>query len=148
MKHEKRMTVAAIALAAIFAAWGMDAPLLAQSQPQAQPQSPPPAPAIKRSLLQTQDLGVPGRAAMVTLIELAPGAVIERHTHPGEELGYVLEGTLVMEVDGRAPLALKAGDSYFIEAGRVHGGKGGAAPARVLLTYIVEKGKPFALPAK
>jgi quercetin dioxygenase-like cupin family protein len=72
-----------------------------------------------------------------------------KHTHPGEELGYVLEGTLLLEVAGQPPRTLKAGEAFFIPAGTVHDGKNvGSGPAKVLATYIVEKGKPVASPAK
>ncbi len=60
-----------------------------------------------------------------------------------------MEGTLLLEVDGRAPQTLKAGDVFFVEAGKVHDGRNvGSTPAKVLATYIVEKGKPVASPAK
>jgi quercetin dioxygenase-like cupin family protein len=103
---------------------------------------------LTRSILQTRDLGTPGRVAVMARVEFQPGAVIGRHTHPGEEIGYVLEGTLVLEVDGKPPVTLKAGESYFIEAGRVHGGRNGNTPASVLTTYVVEKGKPLATAVK
>ena len=121
------------AFAAAMVVWGAHGP---RAQPQAE---------FTRTILQVRDLRVPGRAAVVARVEFRPGAVIGRHTHPGEEIGYVLEGTLVLEVEGKAPVTLKAGDSYFVEAGRVHGGRNGNAPARVLATYLVEKGKPLAM---
>ena len=104
-------------------------------------------PGFTRTILQTRDLGTPGRVAVMARVEFQPGAVIGRHTHPGEEIGYVLEGTLVLEVEGKPPVTLKAGESYFIEAGRVHGGRNGNTPASVLTTYVVEKGKPLASPS-
>jgi len=72
-----------------------------------------------------------------------------KHTHPGEELGYVLEGTLLLEIEGAPARTLKAGDSFFVPAGKPHDGKNtGSGPAKVLATYIIEKGKPVASPAK
>jgi quercetin dioxygenase-like cupin family protein len=106
-------------------------------------------PGFKRVELQKQDLSAPGREAVVARAELDGGALLPRHTHPGEEIGYVLEGELVLEVEGKPALTIKAGDSYFIPAGKVHAAKNtGKARAAVLATYIVEKGKPLAAPAK
>jgi quercetin dioxygenase-like cupin family protein len=106
-------------------------------------------PGFTRKLLQDQNLSVPERHAVQALAEFAPGGAAGRHTHPGEELGYVVEGTLLLEVDGQPARTLKAGDAFFVEAGKVHDGKNiGSGPAKVLATYIVEKGKPVASPAK
>jgi quercetin dioxygenase-like cupin family protein len=106
------------------------------------------APGFKRVQLQKQDLSTPGHEAVVARAELDAGALLPKHTHPGEELGYVLEGELVLEIDGKPATTLKAGDSYFIPAGKVHAAKAGKARAVVLATYIVEKGKPLATPVK
>jgi quercetin dioxygenase-like cupin family protein len=106
-------------------------------------------PGFTRKLLQDQNLSVPERHAVQALAEFVPGGAAGRHTHPGEELGYVVEGTLLLEVDGQPARTLNAGDAFFVEAGKVHDGKNiGSSPARVLATYIVEKGKPVASPAK
>jgi quercetin dioxygenase-like cupin family protein len=89
------------------------------------------------------------RHAVQALAEFVPGGSAGKHTHPGEELSYVVEGTLLLEVDGQPPRTLNAGDAFFVEAGKVHDGKNiGSGPAKVLATYIVEKGKPVASPAK
>ena len=72
-----------------------------------------------------------------------------RHTHPGEEIGYVLEGTFVVEQEGKAPVTLKAGGTFLIPAGTIHNATNtGGGPGKILATYIVEKGKPLATPAK
>ncbi|TMI02038.1 MAG: cupin domain-containing protein [Betaproteobacteria bacterium] len=106
-------------------------------------------PGFTRKLLQDQNLSVPERHAVQALAEFVPGGAAGRHTHPGEELGYVVEGTLLLDVDGQPPRTLKAGEAFFVEAGKVHDGKNiGSGPAKVLATYIVEKGKPVASPAK
>jgi quercetin dioxygenase-like cupin family protein len=136
------MRKASIAIAASFVAGALVGALGIQSLNAQQP-------GFKRAVLQKQELTAQGRDAVVALAEFIPGGVAGRHTHPGEELGYVVEGTLVLEVDGRAPQTLKAGDVFFVEAGRVHDGKNtGSTPAKVLATYIVERGKPVATPAK
>ena len=104
-------------------------------------------PGIKRTLLQKNDLG-DNREVILGLAEIAPGGAAGRHSHPGVETGYVLEGTTSLEIDGEAPRLMKAGDSYFIPAGRIHDAKAiGDKPARVLATYVVEKGKPLATSA-
>ena len=106
-------------------------------------------PTFKRVELQHHDLSAPDREVVTARAEFQPGGMAPRHSHPGEEIGYVLEGEFVLEVDGQPAKKMKPGDSFFIPAGTVHAaknpGKGGAA---VLSTYIVEKGKPFATPAK
>ena len=103
------------------------------------------APGFKRIPVQDRDLSIPDRHAVQAKAEFDPGGAIGRHTHPGEELSIVLEGTLVLEVDGQAPRTINAGESFFIPAGVIHAGKNaGSGKAVVFATYIVEKGKPVA----
>jgi quercetin dioxygenase-like cupin family protein len=107
------------------------------------------APGFKRVELQDRDLSIPGRHAVQARAEFIPGGAIGRHTHPGEELSVVLEGQLLLEVDGQSARTLKAGESFFIPAGVVHAGKNtGKGKAVVLATYVVEKGKPVAMLVK
>jgi quercetin dioxygenase-like cupin family protein len=81
--------------------------------------------------------------------EFQAGAGVPKHTHPGDEVGYVLEGEVTFEIAGKPPMTLKASDSFFIPAGTVHAAKNTSkGDAKVLSTYIVEKGKPLATPAK
>jgi quercetin dioxygenase-like cupin family protein len=97
-----------------------------------------------RTDLQRHDLSIPGHEAIQARVDFEPGAAFGRHTHPGEEIIYVLEGTLEYEVEGKPPAALKAGDVLFIPAGTVHAAKNvGNTTARELATYVVEKGKPL-----
>jgi quercetin dioxygenase-like cupin family protein len=97
---------------------------------------------IKRTDLQRHDLSVPGREVVQVRVDFAPGAAFPRHTHPGEEIVNVLEGTLEYEVDGKS-VTLKAGDVLFIPAGTIHAAKNvGSVNAAELATYIMEKGKP------
>ena len=106
-------------------------------------------PGFTRTLLQDQELSAHERHAVVARAEFIPGGNAGRHTHPGEELGYIAEGTLELTIDGQPPKTLKAGEVFFVPAGVVHDGKNvGSGPAKVLATYIVEKGKPVASPAK
>jgi quercetin dioxygenase-like cupin family protein len=105
------------------------------------------APGIKRTLLQRTDIGN-NMEMILGLAEIAPGGSTGRHTHFGTESGYLIEGSASMEVEGETPKLLKAGDSYTIPANRIHDAKAvGDAPAKVLATYVVEKGKPLATPA-
>ena len=106
-------------------------------------------PGFTRTVLQDQDLSIKDRHAVVARAEFIPGGAAGRHTHPGEELGYVVEGTLELLVDGQPPRTIKAGEVFFVPAGIVHDGKNvGKGKAVVLATYVVEKGKPVASPAK
>ena len=81
------------------------------------------------------------------LLEAPAGTAIPRHTHPGIESAYVLEGEILLEVQGRPDETLRQGDSFQVPAGVPHGGRVGGQPCKLHLTYIVEKGKPLASPA-
>ena len=107
------------------------------------------APTFKRTVLQQGDLSAPGREAVTAMVEIPAGVVAGKHTHPGEEIGYVLEGTVLLEVDGQPAKTLKAGDVFLVKAGLVHNATNqGTAMTKVLATYVVEKGKPMATPVK
>ena len=106
-------------------------------------------PGIKRTDVLRQDLGVPGREVVQVRVDFAPGAAFGRHSHPGEEIAYVLEGSLEYQFDGKAPVTLKAGDALYIPAGTIHSAKNaGSGNGAELATYIVEKGKPLVVLAK
>ena len=103
---------------------------------------------IKRTELQRHDLSAPGRESVQVRIDFEPGAEFGKHSHPGEEIIYVLEGSFEYEVEGKPPVTLKAGDVLFIPAGTIHAAKNvGTTNAAELATYIVEKGKPLLIPA-
>src|SRR5438552_10313975 len=105
-------------------------------------------PGFARTVLQDQGRTAQGRHAVVARAEFIPGGQAGRHTDPGEELGYVVEGTLQLLVDGQPPRTLNAGEVFFVPAGVVHDGKNiGSGALKVLATYVVEKGKPVASPA-
>ncbi len=98
----------------------------------------------KRTDLQRHDLSAPGREVVQVRVDFDPGYVSPRHTHPGEEIIYVLEGSLEYQVEGKPPMSLKAGDVLFIPAGTIHAAKNvGSDNAAELATYVVEKGKPL-----
>ena len=105
------------------------------------------APAFKRTVLQQGDLSVTGREAVTAVAEFQPGASPGRHTHPGEEVGYVLEGRVNLEREGKPAVTLNAGQTFLIPAGTIHNATNtGPGTARILATYIVEKGKPLTTP--
>jgi quercetin dioxygenase-like cupin family protein len=114
----------------------------------AQPLSAGAAPApIKRTLLQKVDVPTANYETITAIAEISPNVNIGRHTHFGPETGYVMEGELVLLVDGKPPLPLKTGDSYQIAPGAPHDARSGEKGAKVLAVYVVEKGKPLATPA-
>jgi quercetin dioxygenase-like cupin family protein len=99
---------------------------------------------VMRTDLQQHDLSAPGREVIQTRVSFAPGAVAGRHTHPGEEIIYVLDGSLEYQVEGKPAVTLKAGDVLFVPAGTIHAAKNvGSGNAAELATYVVEKGKPL-----
>jgi quercetin dioxygenase-like cupin family protein len=104
---------------------------------------------ITRTDLQQHDLSIPGREVVQVRVDFSPGVAFGRHTHPGEEIVYVLEGSLEYEVDGKPPVTLKAGDVLFIPAGTIHSAKNvGNGNGAELATYLVEKGKPLVMMGK
>ena len=106
------------------------------------------APGIKRTVLQKGDVSA-DYEVILARAEISPGGSTGRHTHPGTESGYVLEGTTELQIDGQPTKVYKAGDSYFIPAGTIHSASPvGDKPAVVLATYVVKKGEPLATPAK
>lgn len=104
--------------------------------------------AIKRTFLQRFDVPGSNYEAVFGIAEIAPNAVVARHTHPGSEADYVVQGSLVLQVQGQPPVTLKAGQSFQVLNSAVHGGRGGPEGAKIIAVWVVEKGKPFASPAK
>ncbi len=96
----------------------------------------------KRTELQRHDLSVPGREVIQVRVDLEPGVAFPSHTHPGEEIIYVLEGTWQYEIGGKQVTA-KAGDVLFVPAGVIHSAKNaGTGNAAELATYVVDKAQP------
>lgn len=97
----------------------------------------------RHSVLQ-HDLSIPGREVVQVRVDFDPGVVSVKHSHPGEEIAYVLEGTLEYEIEGRPPVVLKAGEGLFIPAGANHVARNvGPGKASELATYLVRKGRPI-----
>jgi quercetin dioxygenase-like cupin family protein len=129
IKMKKGVLAAAIAFV-VLAAFIIPGSALAQQ------------PGIKRTELQRHDLSIPGREAIQVRIDFDPGAMFPRHSHPGEEIVYVLKGWLEYQVGNDPPMRLRAGDVLFIPAGMIHTAKNvGDGTAAELATYVVQKGK-------
>jgi quercetin dioxygenase-like cupin family protein len=106
------------------------------------------SPALTRTMVTKADVSVPGREAVVARVEVAPGGVAGWHTHPGDEISYVMEGEATLMVAGQPPRKVMAGEGFVIPAGVVHNAKNDSATAVKLVgVYVVEKGKPLASPA-
>src|SRR6187431_285861 len=91
---------------------------------------------VKRTDLQTHDLSIPGREVVQQMVELQPGTVVGKHTHPGEEVSVVLEGELRLEEAGKPAVTLKAGQAFTVPSGVVHSAtSAGRVPAKLLATY-------------
>lgn len=104
---------------------------------------------IKRTeLLRTELPGLEGKEAVVFMAEIPPGVVTPKHRHPGSELIYVLEGSYVLEVDGKGAIPLKAGDARHAPPGEVHAAKSLDSPgtSKVLVFLIADRGQPLAIP--
>ncbi|HWM28995.1 MAG TPA: cupin domain-containing protein [Woeseiaceae bacterium] len=98
----------------------------------------------RRTELQQHDLGVPGHQVIQVRVELDPGVTFGKHWHPGEEIVYVLEGSLEYQLEGKPPVTLQAGDVLFIPARTIHAARNvGQNSGTELATYIVEKDKPL-----
>src|SRR5215208_2407821 len=126
-------TARLMALAVLFVGSGLELHIAQAQQP-----------GVRRTDLQREDLGVPGREVVQVRVDFAPGVLAPDHSHPGEEIVYVIEGLLEYQLEGKAPATLKAGQVLFIPAGTIHSAKNvGIVNAAELATYIVEKGKPL-----
>jgi quercetin dioxygenase-like cupin family protein len=131
MTRMKKFKITAMAMLVTAAAL---APLGAQAQQNG----------VTRTDLQRHDISAPGREAIQVRVDLAPGVAFGKHTHHGEEVIYVLEGTLEYQIEDKPPVTLKAGDVLFVPAGTVHSARNpGSVTGSELATYIVEKGKPL-----
>ena len=99
---------------------------------------------VKRTDVLRHDLSLPGREVIQVRVDLAPGVAFPLHSHPGEEIAYVLEGLLEYQLERQPPVTLKPGEALFIPAGAKHSAKNvGSTNAAELATYLVEKGKPL-----
>jgi len=117
---------------------------------QASAQGAPPAATagVTRKILSQMDGPAPGYVTLLVEATIEAGVAVGRHTHPGIESAYVLKGGFELPIQGRPTRTIKAGDAFQIPPETPHaGGKPGNAQSRILITYVVEKGKPLASPA-
>lgn len=105
------------------------------------------APAITRTVLNRADLAVAGQEAVTARADFPTGGATGRHTHPGDEVSYVVEGTLTLEVDGAAARTLKAGEAFHVPAGKVHNVTAPGGRAVVVANYLIKKGDTATVPA-
>lgn len=103
--------------------------------------------AVERKIFDRMDVPA-GHETVVGSAELPPGVMLGAHTHNGVEFGYVAEGEVEFMIGGKEPYRVKAGGFYKIDAGSVHDARAVGGPAKVVATWVVEKGKPFSAPAK
>jgi quercetin dioxygenase-like cupin family protein len=137
----KRMAGLLVVSLAVGIAMGMVGSHMLNAQPQP----------VTRTILQQHDLeGAAGNEVIMYRAEVAPGGMAGRHFHPGPELIYVLEGTLMLEPDGQPPMTLKAGESAHMPAKHIHNAKhaGTTGPTKVLVFLVGEKGQPLATPVQ
>ena len=120
-------TIGALTLGFGTAAWGQQAP------------------SVKRSVMEKHDLHGQGLEGIMALVEIPAGGREGRHTHPAADVfGYIMEGTVTLDVEGRPSTTLKAGDHFFIEAGKVHEGiNTSSVPVKLVGVFVTEKGKPL-----
>jgi quercetin dioxygenase-like cupin family protein len=105
-------------------------------------------PGVQRTVVRRKDISVPGREAVIAHVEIAPGASVGRHTHPGEEISYVIEGEGELLIQGQPTVKIKSGDGFVVPNGAIHDAHNtGTQPLKLAAVYVVEKGKPLATPA-
>ena len=117
---------------------------------EASAQGAPPAgtPGVARKVLSQMDGPTAGYVTILVEATVDPGVSVARHTHPGIETSYVLEGTLELPIQGQDTRSYNAGETYQVPAGTPHaGGKASDKKCKIVSTYVVEKGKPLASPA-
>jgi quercetin dioxygenase-like cupin family protein len=104
-------------------------------------------PGLKRTLIKQTDGPVDGYVTVEMRIEIEPGALVARHTHPGIESSYLVEGSVELTIDGEGTRTYSPGEGFQVPTSVPHSAKNGPAKAVLAGTYVVEKGKPLASPA-
>jgi quercetin dioxygenase-like cupin family protein len=132
-----------ILIGAILATIAVSADTSAQQPPAITQQTA----TIKRTPLQKFDVPGTNYETVIGIAEVVPNVNIGRHTHPGPESGFMLEGEMVLLVEGQPEKTVKVGESYQVPSGAIHDARTGPNGAKVIATYVVEKGKPLASPA-
>jgi quercetin dioxygenase-like cupin family protein len=102
---------------------------------------------VERKVLLQQDVSIPGYQNVLVAVTIPAGGREGRHTHPGTAIVHVVEGALTLDHDGRATTTYKAGETLYVDAGKVHEGMNrGTTPVRAIASFVVEKGKPLTTP--
>jgi len=105
-------------------------------------------PTAKFKELQRREIPGTNFEGVTTYAEIPVGATSARHSHPGEDFGYLMEGTIVLMVDGHAPVTVHAGETFYTERGHIHNARNiGTLTAKAIDTYVIDKGKPGIIPA-
>jgi quercetin dioxygenase-like cupin family protein len=118
-----------------FSGWG----LLAK-------QAAAPAPTVTRTVLNQQDLPVPGFAAAMVRVDLPVGAREGRHQHPGTLIAMVQEGTLTLDYEGKPTMQYKVGETFYVESGKIHEGMNkGTVPVKLIASFVFPKDKPMTI---
>jgi quercetin dioxygenase-like cupin family protein len=119
--------VSIIAVAMVWAVWGV----LAQQA---------------ATVLNQQDMAVPGYAAALVRVELPVGAREGRHQHPGTLIALVQEGTLTLDYEGKPTMQYKVGETFAVEPGKIHEGMNkGTVPAKLIAAFVFPKDKPMTI---
>ena len=106
-------------------------------------------PAVERRVLLQQDVTIPGYQNVLVAVTIPVGGREGRHTHPGTAVVHVMEGALTLDHDGRPTTTYKTGETFSVDAGKVHEGiNKGSSPVRAIASFVVEKGKPLTTQAK
>ena len=118
-----------------FSGWG----LLAQ-------QATAPAPTVTRTVMNQQDLPVPGFASALVRVDLPVGAREGRHQHPGTLIAMVQEGTLTLDYEGKPSMQYKVGETFYVESGKIHEGMNkGTVPVKLIASFVFPKDKPMTI---
>ncbi len=113
------------------------------------PSGAAPAPSVSRRILLTQDLSIPNYQTNFVEVIIPAGGREGRHTHPGSAVVHVLEGSLTLDMEGVPSKTYQAGETFYIDTGKVHEGiNGGTTRMKALASFVVEKGKPLASPVQ
>ena len=137
LKSFVKGTVMGLVVAAFFS-WGPVASSATAQQP-----------TVTRKVLLQQDLAIPGYVAALVAVEIPVGGREGKHTHSGTLVAYVQEGAVTLDYEGKPTVTYKAGDTFYVEQGKIHEGiNNGKAPVKVLATFVVEKGKPITTQVK
>jgi quercetin dioxygenase-like cupin family protein len=139
---KRSMTVASIVLVVMaFSAWRLTANQAAGAATT--------APTVKRTVLNQQDLPIPGYAVALVRVDLPVGAREGRHQHPGTLMAIVEEGTITLDYEGKPTMQYKVGDTFYVEPGKIHEGMNkGTVPVRLTGSFVFPKDKPMTIQVK